>query len=602
MSEKLDRPKWYDELAVEHALAGIAFDELVTFVADTCLNAPERVNANKRIIEDSREPSDEVDLLRRLGLWGVRTAIEISNNAGQFDFMVKEPDEKPFEFLDADSAVLRPRGFSGEVGKRTQDTIEALGKSVLDEAFLCLGEDAWDKVQEFKGAENNSEQLKVIDWLLKRIANIRDKKEKQDEGNEQDDYFYHPIRLSPKFIGQFPDINLVPTCLGLSILVAAFVEKAGSIYFHAGVARTDSQAARMDYSICLSSIEDHASKWGVPLPDIVTEKINQIIADNRQTLRDDRGYHAAVMMRLKDGEWLQIDPNFHSNVWVKAEDINKELSETHETLSNLDSMLPGTEVMLKDKNDNISLFLEYLLFKSLHESHELKLIDEYLLTAEDVTMGGLADKFIAPVFFSETAGDIVKQVQEIVRDHLNNFENDEDESSAVGYIERTMSKTIEKYVFPDAEKYGLKACIERCRTDPAYRQRRVEDLKLAPLYFFMKVVGDSANNVITGKIRHQHAKMELGLPAYRIGASVLSDFAVYCGDELPSSFWLTYWPSHVAATEHIPTSDDSGLRAPLINLLGMLERSNLRYDKSYAIIKAYLEQEYEREGDGSGRK
>ncbi len=606
MHERTDRPDWSDELAVDHLLAGPAFYELIGLTAETCLAAPERVELHRQRIEESRTISEGSTLLGRLGLWGLRNALEISRHPREFDYDSRESDEEDGDYINADSAIMWPQGFSGELDPRIQNTIEAFGKSMLEEAFICLGEDAQDKVIEYQKAETKEEQLAVFEWLLGRINEIRKEKTNDDEEPEKDadddSTFYHPARLSPKFIGRYPDIRAVPTCLGVSILAASFMEKAREPYLHAGVALSDADQARQEYIYMLRFVDEQAEELGVPLPDEMSERLKQSKYNTRKVLREDRGYHAAVLVKLKDNDWLQLDPNFSRNVQINNCDMATLLDECYEDLRLLGDLVPGTEMIIRDRMDSGNMFMEFTFLRSIRTSPSLEHINDYLKSAEDLTFKNLADQFIAPLFTAGEGDKKLQRLQEIVRLYLESFD-DPDSPEEERFFEKVMRQVIESRVFPDAEKEGLDKCIARCCRDDSYRQRRAEDLRLAPLYFMTKITGMTTNSIISGETAAYHPRLEVGLPAYRIGASVLSDFAVYCGDELPPSFWLTYWPSHVAATEHIPPIGDPYRREPLLNnVLGLLDRSLLRYIKSYGIIDEYLEQEYETGGGDSDRK
>jgi hypothetical protein len=65
---------------------------------------------------------------------------------------------------------------------------------------------------------------------------------------------------------------------------------------------------------------------------------------------------------------------------------------------------------------------------------------------------------------------------------------------------------------------------------------------------------------------------------------------VYCGDDLPLSFWMTYWPSKVALAEHMPTAQSEQQVSVLLNHAHLSEMSNLQYLKNHGIIHRYLKQ------------
>lgn len=609
MSEIASRPGWYDELAVQHALAGPAFYELVACTSEACLVSPRRVDRHVAELAVSHQPSSGDRLISRLGLWGIRSALEMKSDPDAFTLFGEDhPD-----YVDAGFAMRAPTYFSGELDPRIQRMFEALGRSVLDEALLCLGDGVIEKVDEYQAATTLTQKREVIDWLLNRVERIRlktrnragDATQDQDtnsDGTEdgaesREDYFYHPARLSPQFIGQYPDINLEPTCLGVSILIASFFEKAQAPYLHAGVAESLKQNVRRELMGTLTKIKKIAARWDIIIPDDFAMAISDAMGTNEKVLAMDDGYHAAILVKLDDDAWMQLDPNLGGNISIRQRGDVEELNGVFDDLKRIGH---GVELMFDNPGIGLNTLLEYLMEGYADISPSVGEIDAYLRDNTGITIQDLADRFLKPVLFFD--GDkTVAEVQEVVRRFLKYFvlEDSDGTDASDPYVDDKFARVI-NYAFPDADSSSLAACLERCRRDPWYRQRRAEDLKLAPLVFVYSVVTDLANAVIEGRIVDQHKRMEFGLPAYRIGACVLSDFAVYCGDDLPPSFWLTYWPSHVAVTEHIhragsPTSS----RVVGSNVLSLLGTTSLRYVKSHAIVGRYLEQERKAREEGS---
>jgi hypothetical protein len=95
------------------------------------------------------------------------------------------------------------------------------------------------------------------------------------------------------------------------------------------------------------------------------------------------------------------------------------------------------------------------------------------------------------------------------------------------------------------------------------------------------------------------AAFELGLPAYRIGVSVLSDFSLHCGDELPVGFWNTYWASYIGLGAHPPTDESTKTQQMAAqNVAKLIYAHRLQYLTDSGIVLGFLEQEGDDAKDG----
>jgi hypothetical protein len=92
------------------------------------------------------------------------------------------------------------------------------------------------------------------------------------------------------------------------------------------------------------------------------------------------------------------------------------------------------------------------------------------------------------------------------------------------------------------------------------------------------------------------------LPTYRIGAAVLSDLAAYTVDEIPPSFWLTYWPSHISLAEHIDSEFTSSAQTELQKEIARyINNVDWTYNNIYDIVESILEQEEEGGEEDTGQ-
>ncbi|HVX24508.1 MAG TPA: hypothetical protein VG992_04175 [Candidatus Saccharimonadales bacterium] len=621
MTEIIDYPVWHDRVVVEHIVAEPAFDELLETAIDMCLTAPGRYERHLERLEavaDAEEPTTEQLVARRLGAWGLRTAVEMTKHPREFIFGGRDELPDGQWLLVADSSIEHPRHFSGEVKPHIQRQIEAFGQAVIDEAFWCLGDDVLTKVEAWQAATTAKEQREILTWLCRRVADMRDRFDEPAESNEavtvdedgavtlklsmspdeatvidtpesdDDEHYYHPARLSPKLLGQFPDVGLPPTCLGLSILVAAFAEKAGIPYMHGGVAESNSHSVLRQYDEWLEQVQPIAQAWKLALPDDIDQNLKTQRAEGDIARFKDEGYHAAIYLKFVDGTWGQVDPNFHSNIMLRKGE-SQDIESMYTELQAFSHITPGFTYMHQQEWYFSPAIGEALLHMRYKRSPSMPAIERYLLAAETPTIAEVADHFIKRVLFGSRDNEI-KAIARMYETQLKR-QLEPHKGAQRTLTEGLMDSVIRDFVFSDTKDNDLQASLERCKRDPAYRRRRVEDLKLAPVYFLTRLNGMLTNGVLDHFEQGPHRQMEVGLAPYRIGASILSDMAVYTGDELPASFWLTYWPSHIAVTEHIPDDIVAANRGPLHNVAGIMERTHLRYMKSYGIINKFLEQD-----------
>ncbi len=638
------------QIRLETLAALPAFDELFTFATETCLNDIQAVEDYAEALKQSREGSAEHENIHHLGNWGLRAALELQGSASTFFDRDKPDKPDATERMSIHTILKHPRSLHLERDSKIVDKIEAFGRALLDETFNVLGPDAPDKVTEYRNAATEDEKRAVVRWLLGRIIEIRDhvptkstaddievgdigaglirtpiasdpsletthetvriiddyidddvvlqEHIEEDGGAPEDVNYYHPVRLSPKLLGAYPDTELVPTCLGLSLLAASFLEKAGAPYFHGGVMQSAQEAGRISQKLGLHMIKKTADKWELPLPDIMDQKLTDLKTEIQTVIDNNRGHHAAVVAQNAIDRWDVIDPNYH--IWSTFfEEDNKRLNELFDVHTSLQKLSPGVEQSIRFGEGSLtSTFL--LVMRIIAEAD----------TPEDIL-----DDFINAASESTEPLEEFKKYLLYFLTRKDGFEFDEDVSSVespldllfedylgkragytwrdkLAYIDQFMERVLLTYVFADAKDSDISSCLERCKTDQAYRQRRIEDLKFAPLYLVYAMQKHFVDEV--GNMNVGHSIMEIGLPHYRIGISVLSDFAIYSGDKLPPSFWATYWSSHAAFSDHMVGRDMSDPQKVIAwNLLETIQSGMLQYCNSHGMVEKFLEQEGE---------
>jgi hypothetical protein len=159
------------------------------------------------------------------------------------------------------------------------------------------------------------------------------------------------------------------------------------------------------------------------------------------------------------------------------------------------------------------------------------------------------------------------------------------------YMWGKVGEAIVNYVFPDAKGGDIRPCLARLKRDQAYLARRCQDMNLVPYMALLSIQSDLCNSIIQDgrQLEIPHSIMEVGLPAYRIGASVLSDFAVFCGDDVPPSFWMAHWPSMLSLTEHLPEETTPIQHEVIRQRATVIKRGELRYRAVDSILKPLLD-------------
>ncbi len=431
-----------------------------------------------------------------------------------------------------------------------QDDIEALGRAILDEAFLCLGDDAPEMAEKFQRAKTLEEELTICHWLIHRMEQISENAAlNHDELSSNDNPVYHPLRLSPKTIGSFPDIRVEPTCLGYSILAASFFEKAGAPYLHAGVVYSAYKEAAISLTQTAQYLTYLAEKNAISLPDTVISQLQYAIESAEQaSIEGNDGFHTAILVKLSDNTWRQLDPNFGQNAACYPEQ-SRQIEKAYQSILSHTAQSKGMEYLcVRDLDTTALSYFNAIIDLDITPMPSVAEIMQFLqhLPLEtayaEIMQKYFLEQIIAKNHMFNREKFLDLNIARYCRfNHLNPYE----------YLQDTIYTTLLEYVFTDAsQNEDFIASIKRCKTDQAYCRRRAEDLLAAPYIWFIKLQSNYSQIFIDNRFQAPHFAMEVGSPAYRIGACVLSDFASYCGDKLPLSFWMAYWPSAVSFLEH----------------------------------------------------
>lgn len=360
------------------------------------------------------------------------------------------------------------------------------------------------------------------------------------------------------------------------------MQQAGADYMHVGVAMTASQANKSMQLDILDDIAAALPKTGVTQSDRARRWLTQISQSIDETFAEQNGAHAANVVRLMDGSWVMQDVNYGSIEYTNRQD-NHAFDDWYEMAADLSAVAPSTEHMVLSLEGSHAAPYAKLVNKMAKELLPIEIVEDRLEAA-------LASPYpldgIKAYMLESLADDWSIEMQ------TNHFMAVSGQSKAQ-YVDDVLDDVLKKYVFADVgDDNDFAKAITRCQTDAAYRARRVEDLLLAPLYLVLRLDIDLMNYANNPKVEAMFppALVEAGMPEYRIGAAVLSDFAVHCSSEMPTSFWATYWSSQLVLHDHLAAPGASAVQKRLSeDLVKSAESQALRYTINYSIMEKFLE-------------
>ena len=578
-----------DETVLERAIIPFAFRELAAMAESICLSQP-----LEHLV--TPEMTDEARVVSTLGAHGLRMAIEIA--AGN-----EIPDEYRADRIGTTDIVLAPELFTHESYPEAVAWAEAFGDALLKEAYLVLGTDVEARLAEFRCATTPGEQLAVIEWLNKRMAQMKESDEVMADSTEGDDesyLLYHPIRLSPKAMGRYPDMLLPPTCLSFSIIAASFLREAGAPMMHAGVMLTDGEEATRDL-IYQGKLSAEQIRKQTGNDTSLSDSLRTRSEDYQEALLADHGYHAAVLVQLVDGTWCQVDPNYNATIKFEAGFINARAQTAYDTLHEFASIAPALEIGIP-MSANTPLKLHIDQWRSLTGqdlSPYRERIETILLDDDDESVDQRLHECIVDAYVNlypiQTRRDTV-EIESTVDDDGAQFDIEtyfrddflfidiETGEKAAYYSQQTHVADAVAYLLATHvwRSQSSATVRERCRQDAAYCARRVEDI-LAVIPALRATSADTLADLAQG-VPSSHTKFEVGRTEPRIGFAVLSDFASYMPNNLPATFWHSTWPSLIPVTERAYDYGGRGSLRAIHNMLGVTAARYLCYEKKYVTI------------------
>jgi len=577
---------------------------------------------------DLAEKSHTDDLDDRLVLPGLGR--QMSARAARAALALQS-EQMPAEAKENAEVLKNPHYFAIGADVEIAREVRALGEEFLEQAWNVLGDgkesrrDAFNKTGAYADTPENRHRLRgsklkritddgtyenagvmddetadrldqiwreqlptqtdVVLGVMERLEEIS--KKNPDEGSR--DFFYHPARLSPKLIGEWPDTHLDPTCLSKAIIMASFLHHCGARTMLAGVMEVEAESFWRQVS------QDANKELDQKIPEAQRYNFFMRGVVQRSTKLVDSGYHAAVMAEI-DGAWAVVDPNYHRITRLNDE-ATKRVETAYHDIHDFYQTTAGLELAI-DLDNQTDYLGEVLALDAACDLPlpEQQAVEDYLANMSDESvLQGIYEAFVFPceyaLFDEDKSGNSLLVAQLNARLKLyNEPECDVLKDAAAQFFGLMLLGDEPLQIF-----------IERCRADVAYRARRADDIvQLCRAAKNLKTLRDYYDirkpSIDSSDKSHEHKRVELGETAEAIGLRVLNDFAQYTDADISPDMWLSQWSSDVAVSEnvspefrHILYSDDEidpiGLdEQRLASDVLLLGRRTLRYIKNYGMI------------------
>lgn len=573
-----NEPSWSERNRLlrdaEHHFDRHNFDGLLELASSVCLrSAPD-------FSQDEEPLTGEQAVIARLGMRGINLALDTIAYP-DLTLDIPSTDDDGNDVIGSWFPLREPGLANGQFDFSIQRKIDMFGTALLEEAYVSLGHDVAAKIGEFNAATSVDDQIAVLEWVNRRVRNLKVNKTTDTEGvaetTLEDFRFYHPAMLSTKMLGRYPWHNFDPTCLGKSLLTASFIAQTQADSLHAGVMRTQAEENFRAISTTASLV---ARKPQLASDSLLRSKLKGL---RRETFYGDKdpGFHAATLVRLMNDQWYILDPNYESR--LLSEEESDQVAKAFEDISGMDSITKGTErIVTFDSYDQTQWFTAVL--HSLDIEPNPDEIADLLDAAQPETL----QESVWEWFLKQVDVELVteKGTNMHLRELIEMFQEYEvmvDEHYEIGILQHNFLHALESYVLWDDSPEVM---LERFKHDSAYRTRRIEDVAALPYAVLLSCQMDDSDARIRSTVKY-HLALEVGKPSYRIGAAVLSDFATYCGDDLSYSFWSAHWPSLVPITERYSKEVPSHHWGLMRNNLHWLDIS-LRYTKQDGIVQSFL--------------
>lgn len=572
----------------------VHFDELLEYASAVCLyRSPDYTKTETRPNGDTPEQQT----IAWLGLRGLRSALEVSHKyilptVEEEEVGDDEEASSKIVHVSIDFPLKYPDLLSDPLNMETVAQVGMFGEELLREAYRTLGNDVDKKILELQQAATPEAQLEVIDWLDKRLQKMT-RRETTSVQPVPSEHFYFPIRLSPKFIGTYPEHNVPPTCLGVSIIANSFFIQSGMKTLHAGVNEAGHEKM-IDTAIQLAdAMPRFVEKYGIEMSDRHEQSIASLRQKLSETLTRADAQHAAVLVQLNDDRWVQFDPNYRATELVYGSS-NNELTKTAALLDDFKDIAPGLELAVFLPGDmTVSEMLMEFLEKQTPAVMEVlrKHIPRILDTLSDEAIpAAIFETCLLPFYHAYENNHSLMSLAFLI----TGIEVDTSFSQGrETLLENNFYEMFQKYVL-----WGdsLEIFQDRLRTDASYRDNRINDILALP---FMTALAAAKQEAEAPPNWFTHRKLDIGLPAHRVGWAVLNDFDAYDDSALPDGFWMSYWPGNVSVIEHLG-------KEPFSNVEEQITYANALYydihpftsNKNSGILEAFLDTREKENTDG----
>lgn len=509
-------------------------------------------------------------LLANLGATGLRNAIDA-------------PKDRYFSANNADIA-LRGDSINDAPNLALAHEARQFGQELLNEAYRCLGQEVHDKIREYRVATSDNERHATLEWVAKRLNVIAHSNNADIEDPDAAEGFYHPIRLSLRAIGAYPNIEITPTCLSVSTIAASFLEQTGAPHLHAGLmatrAREELRAGAVSLLSSKYDLEDFFLNTAYTTDKAITDAAQISTEWHDSYAHEPEAFHSANLVKM-DNVWHVLDANFsildryHGNDNTQLDDIYASLQEFETSAPGLERTFKSTEIKPIISEESIFSSIgdtsrEH--FAQLNSASHEQLVDILRHETEsiyqklyDATAAGLR-----PIIEASSLPEESKQL------YLQAFDRMAiDAFAAFAHV----------LIFSNGQ---ITATQARARQDAAFAARLTTDLRKAWQFVAIAVSEETAAQAAKLQMNSTHPMLEVGLPAQRIGFSVLKEFDTYTDSAVSPSFWLSNWSSHIAITNAVAQASERPGQAEITaaNVLTVCS-SDLHYMKDVSIIEEF---------------
>jgi len=555
-----------------------AFNDLLEYAVDACLvNPPTLLGEHDSSKYD--QPTQEATLVQQIGPRALSTLLETKDGL--------HPSAGEHTKFHVSELITAPSSFSDTPNNRILENAERFGQALIDESFAVLGSDAPKWAEKLRNATTRDEELDVINWLDRRIFTISNRSRSESSAEDEQAHFYPPYRISPKFIGAYPKLDVQPSCLSVSIIATSFFEKAGKPTLHAGVTTPANEGGTNLLTNTIRLVGHHAKDSSYEGKHAQASKLFPLAKSGQDWTRRPLAQHSAVYAKLSD-RWVQFDAYSNATTTLLGEE-SSQLDSLQEKLSDWKDITPNLEFSINPLPDfDMQLFssehaaLTFMLATFNYEGHPelIEKIDSALkeIPSESYT-SYLYETCLLPLLDLQYV-ELEHQEQEIVLKYTLEEAQTPKLMANGNYdvrMQRIFDTAIRDFMRWDATPEEF---IERCTNDASYRARRVEDFLSVPsmmAVFNAQLIAQTDPGLA-------HIAVDVGNPAMRIGLATLSDFARYDSHPLPASFWITHWPGTVSILENLDNPPASKVDTTLLfnNLLWQQSHpftSRHNYDK-----------------------